>query len=343
MPFKTVKRKKYLKDTTTAPKKKTVKLVLLGLGIVVLFTISVMVVKNIGRQSATGVISKITGAPSLAAANGQTNILILGLDRRGKQSTESGWLTDTIMVGSINETGTKAFIISLPRDLWVPYADSPYSGKINAVYQWGGVEALEKTIENILDLPIHYYAVVGFEGFVKAVDTVGGLTVDIAHEFDDYKYPVEGRENVYPEEDRYTHVYFSAGEQTLSGEKALQFVRSRHALGDEGTDFARSARQQKVILAFKDRLLSHKTLFNPAKIKLLYDIFKEYVETNVSLEEALAFYDLAQSSDNAQISKQVLDGNLFYNPKETEPYNGAWVLIPKAGDFSAVQEFIKDL
>ena len=116
MHFKHRQPKKYL-QRATKPKKKVGQVILVGL-----FTTGILLTfwglaKTLKNRSAASVISKITGAPALKATNGQTNILVLGLDRRGRQSTESGQLTDTIMVGSIGETGAKAFMVSLPRDL----------------------------------------------------------------------------------------------------------------------------------------------------------------------------------------------------------------------------------
>jgi len=335
-------KKKYLKNTKTGKRSK-VRNLLTGFLILILALAGAGFAKALTNKSSTSVFSKVVGGTStLKQDEGRTNIIILGLDRRGKQSTESSLLTDTIIVGSIDKLGAKADMVSIPRDLWVPYANSNYHGKINAIYSWGGVEALKKTVENITGVPIHYYIVIGFEGFVKAVDTIGGITIDAEQGFDDYKYPIEGKENIYPEEDRYMHIHFDSGVQILNGEKALQFARSRHALGDEGTDFARSSRQQKIILAFFKKVSSHETIFNLSKIKTLYSIFNQYIETNISLEEALAFYNLSQKLDLSQIKSQVLNGNLFYNPPDSKPYSGAWVLIPKAGDFSKVQEFISN-
>lgn len=334
--------KKYLKTiSVNRTNKRKVLWLIPGvlLGIVVL----AFIFTNFRNKAASSVISKITKTQALNSENGRINVLLLGLDRRVKQSSVSGVLTDTIMIGSVDEQGRDAYIVSVPRDLWVPYGNTQYQGKINAVYNWGGIPALVTTLERITGQKFQYYLVVGFDGFIKAVDTVGGLQVDVKRTFDDYEYPVEGKEDVYPEEERYTHIHFDSGLQTLTGLQALQFARSRHAQGDEGTDFARSARQQQIIVGFKDQILSHTTLFNPAKIKLLYDIFKEYVETNINLEDALCFYDLSKKLDSSMIKNEVISDNLLYNPQDSEHYGGAWVLVPKAGDFSQIQEFFKKL
>lgn len=332
---------KYLKNNNYGKKSKK-SLFLFIIPVVLIFVTLYLI--NATKKSAPLVISKIVGGSgNLESTDGRVNILALGVDKRSGISTVSGTLTDSIIIGSIAKDGSDAAMVSVPRDLWVPYGNSQYSGKINAVYSWGGVEEVIKTVERVFNIPIHYYGTVGFDGFIKAVDTVGGLEVNVERAFDDYKYPIEGKEGVYPEEDRYSHVHFDSGVQVMQGEAALQFARSRHALGDEGTDFARASRQQKILVSFKDRIFSSTTMFNPSRIKLLYDIFKESVETNVSLEEALQFYDLAKKLDSNSIKSMVLNGDLLYNPADTTLYSGAWVLIPKAGDFSEIQAKLQEL
>jgi LCP family protein required for cell wall assembly len=337
------KNPKYLKGS----KKKFSPLpkVAFGLGIILaVIGAAFFLAKSFGKGfSRVGIISKISGAEKLTTTDNRTNFLVLGLDRRNKESTVSGTLTDTIILGSVAEDGTGAVMLSIPRDLWVPYAKSEYSGRINAVYAWGGIAALKETIERILAVPIHYFVVVDFEGFEKAVDAVGGVEVDVLRSFDDFEYPIEGKEDVLPESDRYQHIHFDQGIQIMTGERALQFARSRHAQGDEGTDFARAARQQKIILALKEKVLSAQTFFNPSRIKILYDIFKDSIETNISLNDALAVYDLSKKLDSSQVKSAVLDGELLYNPTDAAPYNGAWVLLPKSGDFSAIQQKVKEL
>jgi anionic cell wall polymer biosynthesis LytR-Cps2A-Psr (LCP) family protein len=116
----------------------------------------------------------------------------------------------------------------------------------------------------------------------------------------------------------------------MDGVTALKFARSRHALGDEGTDFARSKRQEKVIVAFKEKLLSSKTLLSPSTLQTLVKSVTDSLDTDVSDVELGGFIHLFLSYAKSNESpKSVGIEDLYINPKNTAPYAGAWVLIPK--------------
>ncbi|KKT87778.1 MAG: LytR/CpsA/Psr family protein, partial [Candidatus Moranbacteria bacterium GW2011_GWC2_45_10] len=136
-------------------------------------------------------------------------------------------------------------------------------------------------------IPIHYHVMVSFDLFQEIIDILGGVEVTVDTAFTDYAYPIENMENnrcgrteeeiKKMEEEgksdleiyfcRYEEIVFNQGTQTMDGETALKFVRSRHGNNNEGTDFARSRRQQKIITAIKNKSLSIQTLVNPAKLK----------------------------------------------------------------------------
>lgn len=290
------------------------------------------------------IVANINSA-ELAEKDGRTNILILGSDERTVGSVTSV-LTDTILVASIGRVEKDVVLISLPRDLWVKNPAGYYS-KINAVYTNGGGESMKEVISDVLGLPIHYYAVVNFEIFKETIDTLGGVDVDVANTFTDYYYPIEGMENA-PLEQRYETITFEAGRQVMDGETALKYVRSRKGDNQEGTDFARSARQQKVIMAIKDKAISLDTLVNPAKLASLYDTYKDNVDTDVTFSDIQNFYLLSQQIQFDKVKSIVLDdrsaaeeGGLLYSPEETSLYGGAYVLLPKAGNFSQMHAYVQ--
>ena len=168
--------------------------------------------------------------------------------------------------------------------------------KINGVYAdgeskriGGGLLEAEAAISKVTGQDINYGVRIDFSGFVKAVDIIGGLDINVDNTLDDYEYPISGKEDEscgYSDEDikafsatspaeldiqqkftcRYMHVHFDKGPNHMNGETALEYVRSRHAIGVEGGDFARSKRQEKVINAFKNKVLSAQTLINPSKL-----------------------------------------------------------------------------
>lgn len=304
------------------------------------------------------------------------NILILGI---GGGSHDGPNLTDTIILASLNETKNKVILTSIPRDFWVPALEGRVK-KINEAYsdgelkrKGGGLALAKAAIQKITGQSIDYGIRIDFSGFVKAVDIIGGLDLNIEDTFDDYEYPVSGKEDDncgFTPEDiqafsatdsaevdiqkkfacRYMHVHFNKGVNHMNGEQALEYVRSRHALGSEGGDFARSKRQQKIISSFRDKFFSAQTLINPAKIISLYDVLKGSIDTDIKQDEFDDFIRLAQKMKQAKIQSIVIDvGNdaltipgLLQIAPITSEYDYLFVLIPKAGNgnFSQIQSYI---
>ena len=181
----------------------------------------------------------------------------------------------------------------------------------------------------------------------KGIDAIEGIDVVVERTFDDYMFPRPGYENA-PWNQRWEHVHFDAGLQHMDGATALEYARSRHALGVEGSDFARSRRQQKVIIAAKNKILSSSTLFNTAKLKELYEVVSDHVRTNVKLSEFPLFFSLAKQFSDKEVKTYSLTDeteNLLAAPTDLSLYGGAWVLVPAAGgeDFSDVQGFVKGI
>lgn len=287
----------------------------------------------------------VRGSGKLEQTDGRTNILLLGVDKRSNAGYISGTLTDTIMVASVDFKKKDAVLISLPRDLWVQM-DQTTAAKINSAYAFGGVELAKDLVENVLGIPLHYFTVVDFQTFEKAVDIIGGIEVDVERAFDDYRYPKAGFENAEPRELRWEHWRFDAGKQQMDGKTALVFARSRHAEGPEGSDFARIKRQQKVIEAIKNKALSLAILANPVKLKELFDLFSGSVETNIGWSEVEGFANLARGASEFSINSYLIDGAwdsenaLLYTPP-VEDYGGQYVLVPKAGDYSEIHYFVQ--
>ena len=292
--------------------------------------------------------------PDLKTTDGRVNVLILGIDKRQSGNAVTSVLTDSILVASIGINEKNVTLISLPRDLWVE-SKLGIKGKINSVYnQYDsntkkvlGPEGLKDVVEEVLDIPIHYNVTINFEVFKKIIDTLGGIEVEIDNTFTDSEYPIEGKENA-PMNERYETITFTKGKEKMNGERALKYVRSRHGAGDEGTDFARSKRQQKVILAIKDKMMLASTLIDLPKLKELFDIYQKDVETNISNDDLSKFYSLYRAIDFKNFKRIVLDdrsdaeaGGILYSPEDTTAYGGAYVLIPRSGDFSQIHAYVK--
>ena len=291
------------------------------------------------------IVATINNA-QLKETDGRTNILILGSDKRVEGNLIESELTDTILIASIGKYDNDVVLISVPRDLWVQ-TPSGYQTKINAVYHYGGAEELMRVIENVLGIPIHYYGVVTFDLFEESIDILGGIEVNVERAFTDYYYPVEGKETA-PLEERYEVVHFEAGPQVMMGDVALKYARSRMGNNGEGTDFARAKRQQNMITAIKEKALSAQTLLNPAKVKDLYDAYSTHVDTNIDFSTMQSFYLLSQEIQIDNVISVVLDdrssaeaGGLLYAPEDTSLYGGAYVLIPRSGNYNQLHAYVQ--
>ncbi|NOY14899.1 MAG: LCP family protein [bacterium] len=219
---------------------------------------------------------------------GRVNVLVLG---KGDKDHQAADLTDTIMLVSINLFAPKVTMISLPRDLW----DKKLEAKINSFYYWGKQKSpdyldwTKKQMGRVVGVPIDYAMVVDFNDLEKIIDDLGGVWVRVEKGFDDYLYPIKGKENVYPISERYEHVSFKAGWQKMSGQRALVFVRSRHAQGDEGSDFARARRQQLLIRSIVNQVLNNREVYfkRPQKGFELLMGWWGLVETDMSLKDLI--------------------------------------------------------
>lgn len=289
-------------------------------------------------------------------------MLLLGIGGGKHQGPN---LTDTIIFASIDANKNKVVLISIPRDLWLP----DLKGRINIAYAKGGISMAKSYISKIVGQPIDYILRIDFDGFEKAIDLLGGVDVNVSSSFDDYEYPIFGREDDpcgHSDQElkalatassqldsfpcRYLYLHFDKGLQRMDGETALDFVRSRHAIGDEGTDFARSKRQGELIKAIKDRLISLETLLNPVKIVSLYSVVKDSIDTNIKEDEFDDFIRLAEKMKNATLQNVVLDygdeekerPGLLIHPEISDEYNNEWVLIPRIGNnnFEEIQKYV---
>lgn len=304
--------------------------------------------------------------------SGNINVLILG---RGGGTHDGPDLTDTIILAMINPSRNSVNMVSAPRDLWVPQI----KGKINLAYAQGqkkndqGLLLSRATAERVFGQNIDYVVVIDFSGFVKLIDYLGGVDIDVANPLDDYSYPIEGKEEDlcgHPEEEvkqfvatgpaemelwkyfncRYKYIRFNAGKQHMNGQQALEFSRSRHGVGAEGSDFARSRRQSKVVSAVKDKVLSLGIILNPVKAIGVFNIIRDNIDTNIKTSEFDDFINLARKMQNAKSQSYVLDfGNQADNrpgllreaiPDASKGYT--YNLIPRVGDgnFSEIHDYV---
>lgn len=202
-------------------------------------------------------------------AEAPINIVLMGSDTRGDEQGRS----DVLQLLHISGDRQNVYLMSIPRD---SYVSIPGHGmaKVNAAYSWGGAPLAVETMEGMLGVPMDHTAIIDFEGFVKVIDAVGGVTV-------------------YNKEASSSGSYdFPAGEITLTGDSALAYVRERYDLS--GGDFSRAERQRDVIKAVLSKLTSTGVLADPGKFKEAIGV----LGTNFTVDSGLtnnAIFDLGWS------------------------------------------------
>jgi LCP family protein required for cell wall assembly len=214
------------------------------------------------------------------------NILIMGLDLRDWEAGEGAPRTDSMLVLTIDPLSKTAGMLSIPRDLWVSIPGFSYD-RINTAYRngvtydypGGGPALAAKTVESFLGVPIHYYAQIDFNVFVRMVDEIGGVKIHIREPI-----LVDVIGDKPPK-------HLERGRQVLSGEVALAYARARNT---EGGDFDRAERQQDVILGLRETILQWDRLpLLLSKAPVLYGELNEGIQTNMSLDEAIKLAILA--------------------------------------------------
>lgn len=306
------------------------------------------------------------------------NVLLLGY---GGEGHEGGNLTDTMIVANINPADKTIALISIPRDLWIPLpiqGETTQGSKINAAYAIGlddthytqkkpeftgpagGGELAKYAAGIVTGLPINYFVSVDFQGFKDTIDILGGIEVDVPMTFDDYFYPVAGKENescgksgqeiqalsatmsgFLLEKEftcRYEHIHFDKALVHMDGETTLKFVRSRHS-DEYGGDFARSEKQYAVLAGVKDKVIS---LGAVAKAGPIFEKLVDSVRTDLNPADIKNILETSQELSGYKIKTiHLTEDNVLKSSTSSE---GAYILIPRAGEggWAEVHKFIKD-
>jgi LCP family protein required for cell wall assembly len=250
----------------------------------------------------------------------RVTILLMGIDQRCDESGPNH--TDSMMLVTIDPVGLSAAVMSLPRDMWVEIPgfevdrinQAHYYGEAYD-YPGGGPALAVETVEAFLGIQIDYYATVNFDAFIEVVDQIGGIDIIVPEAIDDPTYP----DRCYG----YDPFSIEAGEYHLDGETALKYARTRATLGG---DVDRAARQQAVVLAVRDQVLSVDMIPQLiAQAPGLWQTLQANVRTDMTLEEGLQLALLAQDIPRESIKTAVIDYDYVY--AETTP-DGRQVLVP---------------
>lgn len=277
--------------------------------------------------------------------DGRVNILLLGKGGAGHDGAD---LTDTLMVASLDSCQKEVALLSIPRDLYVKMPGDG-SMKINSVYALAkeaaiyngasaeeaekkGIEATEKVVEEVTGIPMHYYAMVDFEAFRKAIDTVGGIDVNAKEQLYD---PTVAWEN------NWSPVLAKQGQNHFDGKQALLYARSRN--GSQRGDFDRAERQREILLALQNKVFSLGTFSNPVKLAQLFNAFGDHIETNLSIDDITALYNIVGGvEDHKVVSISLVDPPNDY--LTTDNVGGLSVVVPKDGtyDYEAIHKFVRN-
>lgn len=249
-----------------------------------------------------------------AASSRPPNILLLGVDQRADESGPTR--SDSMILLGSRAEDSGAAMLSIPRDLWV---NIPGVGdqRINTALFFGydpddasaGPRLAVRTVQQELRRPVDRYLLLDFATFVRAVDALGGIEVDVPAPIVDTEYPTPDY--------GVTTVRFDPGLQAMDGERALIYVRTRHSDGD----FSRSARQLQVLQALAAKALQ------PAswpRLPELYRVLNEGVVTNLTPGDGLAVLPLLSAIAQGEVAAATLE-------EATTPWitpGGAWVLLP---------------
>lgn len=289
------------------------------------------------QQSLLGQLSDLlfkSGSRLDGENEGRINIMLLAIGGEGHSGEN---LADTIMVASIEPKEHKIALLSIPRDLYVQVPGEEFFSKLNAIHAYGeskkkhnGPELVKQKVEDITGVPIHYYLRLDFVAFKKIVEALGGVNITIENSFFDYWHKIA----------------FPAGTETMSGDRALAYVRARYVEGPEGGDFKRASRQQQMLLAIRDKVFSVQTAVDFTAINGVLGSLSENISTSMQLWEMKRFFELARQIDTHTIKSVVFTtGPRGVLMGETAVLGGvpASVLKTRTGNYSETQNIAQHI
>jgi polyisoprenyl-teichoic acid--peptidoglycan teichoic acid transferase len=231
-----------------------------------------------------------------AVEDGPFNVLVLGVDER-PESEEEGTRTDTIMLVRVDPKTGDVRLLSVPRDLLVEVAPG-HENRINAAYNFGGIDQTITAFEDFSEVDVDHYAVVDFEGFTDIIDAMGGVEVDVEDE-------------IPPK------MKIQDGLQTLSGRQALFYARYR---GTGGGDLDRIRHQQQLVAALRSQAFDWNTV---KQVPEILSVANRNVQTDLGLSDSVTLArTLIKRGPSSQMTSQQLQGT----PQTLE--NGDQVLLP---------------
>jgi len=290
---------------------------------------------DFAQQSATAEAAGESSEQPLWS-EGRVTILVMGIDER--ESEVGPWRTDTMILLTVDPASRTAGMLSIPRDLWVEIPDYGVYDRINKAnfrgdadqYPGGGGPALAmKTVQQNLGVQIDYYATVNFRAFVDIIDYLGCIPIEVTETIDDPTYPA-------PSGNGYDPFQIDPGEYCMGGETLLKYARTRATFGG---DFDRARRQQQVLRAIRQHVLSTGELPNLlAQAPDIYTTLQDNINTNLTEGQIIELVRLAADIPEENICSAVISG-IYVEELETLA-DGSQVVIP---DRARIRQLILDL
>lgn len=226
------------------------------------------------------------------------NVLLLGTDEGDSEDFDKDIpkRTDAMLLVSFDPDKNRVSILSLPRDTRVEIPGRRGYDKINAAYAYGGVKLAKRTVSNLLQVPIDYYMQVDWQGFIKVVDMLGGVDLDVEKNMD-YEDPYADLE-----------IHLKKGYQHLDGNKAGQYVRFRH---DEMGDIGRAERQQKFLKALSKQAF---TVGNMVKMPVIISTATDYVHTDMDFITMIRAANCLRIFGDSGLKTASLKGDFYETP-----------------------------
>lgn len=250
------------------------------------------------------------------------NVLLIGSDTSaGRRARgQGGFNTDVMILISANPQTNRVLLTSVPRDLWVN------GNKINALYTVYDEATLADAFYQVTGQKVDGVIMADFDDFTWIVNSFGGVPVDVQNSFTDYEFPNNTDSGAMP-------VTFTVGEELMSGDRALNFARSRKGNNGEGSDLMRAKRQHLILEGMLKAVSQPASMFWPMDIEKFYNIVTapEKVYTSLSLTDVRYLWDFYKDHDKYQIESFVVGSPYIYHP--TEGYI-AWVFVPSQPGFA---------
>ena len=264
----------------------------------------------------------------------RVNVLFIGVDARDWEVNATAPRSDTMILFTIDPVTKTAGMLSIPRDMWVDIPGFGY-GRINTAYNLGEAYKLPgggpglamKTVEKFLGVPVNYYGQVDFNTFIAMIDTIGGIDVQ-----------VKERLVLDPVGTGMDKVVITPGYRHLVGWKALAYARTRKT---EGGDVDRAQRQQDVIFAIMEKVLSPD--YFPIFVKQasgLYELMATGIHTNLSFDDGLRLAVLLQGVPRESIKTGVIDYDMVTFDYTVLNGENASVFKPKPDDIRILRDEI---